>query len=292
VRNLQLRPRNPDPRNGEVLVRSAVVLLCFWSLAIGGPAAAQTTSTTESNPPLFTNRDLYFAGGFVVGTIAMFPIDRAVENAAQDSLRQANQLYHLGSTWIGNFGRTGAFVIGPTMYAAGRVTKTDRLADLGLHGTEALLVAEIANRAIKVVAGRARPYVGGGASPKDFKLFRGLVDPDYQSFVSGHAAAAFAAAAAVTSESGEWWPSWKPAIGTVMFGGASLVALSRIYDYKHWASDVVAGAAVGSFAGWKVVRWNHTTDPDNKLNRWLLGVSLVPSENGGRNALVWIAPAR
>ena len=51
-----------------------------------------------------------------------------------------------------------------------------------------------------------------------------------------------------------------------MYGGATLVGLSRMYNNKHWASDVVLGAAVGTFSGIKVVRYTHG-HTDNRIDR-------------------------
>ena len=45
------------------------------------------------------------------------------------------------------------------MYATGRICDNDRLADLGLHGTEALIVGELVAGVIKGVVGRQRPSV-------------------------------------------------------------------------------------------------------------------------------------
>ena len=53
----------------------------------------------------------------------------------------------------------GAYIIGASMYAAGRASKDEKLAELGLHGTEALVVGEMTGTAIKDFIGRARPYV-------------------------------------------------------------------------------------------------------------------------------------
>jgi membrane-associated phospholipid phosphatase len=268
-------------------LRTAGALLPLLLLAtLAAPLPAQNE---PDSGPLFGPRDLYFAGGFVAGTVLMFPLDRALASELQDSVRQASPLLHWSSNAVGDFGRTGPFLIGPAMYVVARLAGSDRFADLGLHGAQAIIVAEVANRAVKLLAGRARPYVVQDEDPTRFALFRGLRSPDYQSFVSGHAAVAFAAAAAVQQETEEWWPDYKWAVGTVMFGGASLVALSRMYDNKHWASDVVAGAAIGAFAGWKVVRWNHTSEPNNEMNRLLLGVSLTPGA-GAASARLWVMP--
>jgi membrane-associated phospholipid phosphatase len=56
-----------------------------------------------------------------------------------------------------------------------------------------------------------------------------------------------------------------------------MVGLSRMYNNRHWASDVIMGAAIGTFAGTKVVRY-HRTHPTNQLDRWLLRASLSPSD--------------
>ena len=64
-----------------------------------------------------------------------------------------------------------------------------------------------------------------------------------------------------------------------MYGGAAAVGVSRMYNNRHWASDVILGAAIGTFAGTKVVRY-HRTHPGNRLDRWLLNASVSPSDFG------------
>ena len=60
-----------------------------------------------------------------------------------------------------------------------------------------------------------------------------------------------------------------------MYGGATLVGLSRMYNNAHWASDVALGAAIGTFSGIKVVRYSHA-HPNNFIDRALLHTSIAP----------------
>jgi membrane-associated phospholipid phosphatase len=194
-------------------------------------------------------------------------------------MRQENRWLQRSAVGFRTIAVPGAVIIGVSMYTAGRLAKNDRLADLGLHGTEALFIGEGTASLLKGIFGRARPFVDI-KNPNDYQLFRGFKsDTRYRSFPSGHTVAGFAAAAAVTAETSRWWPNSVWYIGPAMYGGAALVGLSRMYNNRHWASDVITGAAIGTFAGTKVVRYHHT-HPGNRIDRWLLGASMSTSDLG------------
>jgi membrane-associated phospholipid phosphatase len=94
---------------------------------------------------------------------------------------------------------------------------------------------------------------------------------------------AFAAAASVTSEVAHLWPGHTALVAPVLYGGATLVGVGRMYHDKHWASDVALGAGIGIFSGLKVVRYAHD-HPDNYFDRMLLHASIAPDAHG-RTAL-------
>ncbi len=247
------------------------------------PLAAQPADTTKvSTEPLFTRRDLLIAGRFVAATIALYPADRALAREIQREPLQNNHFLTESADFFDFMGTKGSVYIGTSMYIVGRLARVERMADLGLHGTESLYLAQTLVKLVKGLAGRARPQLDI-EDPRSFRLGRGFGDNDtYRSFPSGHAGMAFAAAAAVTSETSKWWPKSKWYIGPVMYGGAALVAISRMYDNRHWASDIVMGAAIGTFSGLKIVRYHHS-HPNNRIDRWLLSTSVVPD---GRDAML------
>ena len=150
----------------------------------------------------------------------------------------ANRNLKRASTAIRFFGGPGPFIIGSSMYVVGRAAHVPRMADLAVHGTEAVIVGAVTSGVLKVLLGRARPYISSDTNPRNFGFVRGRKGGDYQSFPSGHTTAAFAAASAVTSEAERMWPHHFWLVAPVMFGGATLVGLSRMYHDQHWASDV------------------------------------------------------
>jgi membrane-associated phospholipid phosphatase len=262
---------------------AAVTGLAFQALVMSTSALAQSGTSDSSRKTLFTWRDGALAGGFVVLTVAMFPVDRSLAARLQDSSTQASHFIKNASRSVQYVADPGSLLIGAGMYAVGRVTHWHELTDLGLHGTEAVIVSGAVTGLLKDIAGRARPYVSGDTNPHDFRFGRGFNDGAYKSFPSGHATAAFAAASVVTSESRRWWPHAEWLVAPAMYGGATLVGLSRMYNNAHWASDVALGAAIGTFSGIKVVRYNHA-HPDNWVDR-TLGRFTV-STTGKRDASV------
>lgn len=72
----------------------------------------------------------------------------------------------------------------------------------------------------------------------------------YTSFPSGHTFIAFTGADILRREYGRRYP-WMPYVG---YGVAALVGAMRVYNSRHWPSDVLAGAGVAllsvSFTYW------------------------------------------
>lgn len=108
----------------------------------------------------------------------------------------------------------------------------------GMLVAAALIIdAVLCNIMLKPMVARVRPYDINTAveilvaKPKDF------------SFPSGHTAASFAAASALwfSKEGKLWMPALLLAV---------LIALSRMYLYVHYPTDVLGGAILGIFCGW------------------------------------------
>lgn len=270
--------------------RRHLVLAALSLLAVVRPAMLTGQETVVKDPrdtthaqtqaPFFTLKDAVLAGGFVGATALMFPLDKRIAHRLLDSTTQANRFLHHTTTDVEVITSPGAYIIGGALYAVGRIGHYDRVADLGWHGTEAVLFAQGLTTVLKGVVGRGRPFLSNGTDPGDYHFGKGFSGGDYASFPSGHTSTAFAAAAAVTNETTRWWPRSTWVVGPLMYGGATAVGLSRMYHNRHWGSDVLLGAAIGTFSGRKVVQYVHG-HPGNRLDRIMLRTTVVPDGRGG-----------
>lgn len=89
----------------------------------------------------------------------------------------------------------------------------------------------------------ATSYLIGMAAIESGKLFYHQLRPDgssMNSFPSGHTYAAFTGAELLRREYGKQYP-WVTYVG---YGVATLVGLMRIYNSRHWFSDVLGGAGM------------------------------------------------
>ena len=115
--------------------------------------------------------------------------------------------------------------------------------------------------------GRARP--GDDVGAYVFKPFSG-----YDSLPSGHTTEAFAVASVLSAHARGW------VVPVLSYTLASCVGYARLNDRAHWASDVIAGAVVGTLIGRAVVK-RHARE-DSAAPSPAYAIRVAPVVSGGR----------
>jgi len=246
-----------------------------------GALPPATVDTAKKIQVLFTVKDGLLGLGVVGATIALFPIDRSLAIKMQNEFTAPGGKSLNG--WANGFdylALPGVFIAAPAVYFIGRISHNEKMKDLGWHTTEGAIVGLAVSEVIKGFVGRARPYVSLDSNPHDFKFGSGFTSGARQSFPSGHATIAFAAAAAASSEVSRMWPKMTWIVGPILYTSAGFVGLARMYQSQHWASDVLLGAGIGTFAGLKVVRYTHA-HPDNWIDKIMINTKVMPTPGGG-----------
>jgi len=134
------------------------------------------------------------------------------------------------------------------LYISGAIFHNAKARETGILGGEAVLDSMIVVGAMKVILRRARQLEDNGSG----SFFSGG-----SSFPSGHAAQSFALASVVAHEYNK-----NLIYPVTAYGLAALVSFSRLSGQKHFASDVVAGSAIG----WYIGRYVFKTHVDHSIH--------------------------
>jgi membrane-associated phospholipid phosphatase len=238
-------------------------------LASAGEARAQPDTLSRA---LVRRSEALTLLGFGVAAAAISPADERLAAWMRGPSVQGPSLNTVARVF--NFaGDPGTIIAGATIYVFGAATHRRHAMDAALHIGESVVGASVITAVLKTATGRARPYVSADSNSHDLRFGRGRDGGQYQSLPSGHTTAAFAFASAMASEAATWTPNWRW-VAPAGYGAATLVALARMYDDKHWASDVVLAAGIGSATAKATVRFNHAR-PGNRIDRLF-----IPSEGG------------
>ncbi len=200
------------------------------------------TGHVLSAPLRWSLRDWALFGAdtaLVIGTAAA--LDRPIQKYAQRNRKSSSNTL---ASVFDPLGNEYALAVPGGFYLVGVVwhnTKAKAVAQDGLAAS--LVEAGIIAPAMKLATGRSRPKAGHGAYY--FAPFKGE-----DVFPSGHTGEAFTLASVVAEH---YDPLW---VKVTAYGVASLVGVARIIDNAHFASDVVAGALIGTAVGQSVVRFN------------------------------------
>ena len=257
-------------------MRIRFLLLVTGVTLAAAPVAGQAPASMDSTvrpAPWVTRGDLAILGGGAVLAVLAQRVDLRVRNEVRSAGWQESgtldALEVVGDKWGGGI----TVVTGAGLWLGGRRAENGTVAAVGLRALEAITVSGVVTKALKAGFGRARPRTNP-TDPWDVEWGRGW-DNDHEAMPSGHSTAAFAFAAAVTSEVARRAPAKARLVGVTTFALAGVTAYARMHSDAHWLSDVTAGAAIGMASGYAVTRW-HATRPGNRIDRLLLGGTLSP----------------
>ncbi len=240
--------------------------VALGALVISSSLAAQSSDTTrQSRRPLFTSRDAYIIGGITAASILLIQVDRPILREIQ---RDTSAFLRNSAENLKYVNEKSLLALDLVFYGVGRIGRLERLADIGLHGSESIAIVSVVSTIIKSTTGRPRPRLSD-RNPFVFKPNRGWSDGAYRSFPSLHQAGSLAFASALVTETSISWPNRTKYIAPVVYTVAILPGIARIYTNNHWASDALLGTLLGTYAGIKTVQYAHS-HKDNRLDRWLL----------------------
>ncbi|HEY3308631.1 MAG TPA: phosphatase PAP2 family protein [Desulfuromonadaceae bacterium] len=199
-----------------------------------------------TTPFQIQNGNIFMTIGVVGATALTYAFDRDIQQKLQSNKSTGMTKATDAGTLAGDpFIHLGLAAL---VYGAAIAADSPKWKETGEMMGEALILADASTFVIKEAVGRGRP--NATFSKGDFNSF-GL-KKDYDSFPSMHTSSSFALASVLAATSDTF------AMKTAYYSAATFVAFSRIDQNKHWASDVLFGAALGELCG-RVVTGYHAS---------------------------------
>jgi len=196
--------------------------------------------------------NLFWTAG-IMGAIGLtYLSDAEIRDQLQGSVRSRgmNRVTDAGELLGNPYLHLG---VAAAVYAGGLWADSPKWQQTGEMMVEALALADGATLLLKQGIGRGRPSATAGKG--DFKPFG--FKSEYDALPSMHTASSFALAS-VLARTSDSLP-----VAVASYTAATFVGFSRMYQNKHWASDVLLGAAIGELAG-RVVTAFHA-DKERRL---------------------------
>jgi membrane-associated phospholipid phosphatase len=182
----------------------------------------------------------------------IFALDTKIKRFAQDHRSKLSDNFASVGDEFGTVELLGGASLG--LYGVGEALQDRRMRNAGLLSLESLALTGLATEAFKRTVGRTRPNHTNSAQD-----FHGPGLGGNDSFPSGHTSSAFAVASSLAESYPDSW-----AVPVSGYGLAALTGFARINDNKHWASDVLFGAALGYGVG-KLVHAHSPFGPDGPV---------------------------
>lgn len=194
--------------------------------------------------PAHWNKKQWISAGTVLGTTAIL----ITQDAKIQEFAMNNRTDFLDNVEKYGFERWGgskvytnySLITMGVFYLHGELFDNQRSKRVALLGLKTFVVTGAILYIPKFMFGRHRPFAD---DPSDPYAWDGPFSGHY-SLPSGHTTSVFAIASIVASEYKD-----NPIVPVVAYSIATLTSISRVYENKHWGSDVLIGAVFGYAMG-------------------------------------------
>jgi membrane-associated phospholipid phosphatase len=252
------------------LIRSWTKLAVACVLAVPRLGAQAVDSATQKT--FFIPKDGVIALGVLGASAGLSVFDARIAHFFRDTsllhVREGQKL----DDFFTHINETTLTVGGLAVYGVSKLLHQQTVADVAFHMAESVAAASLTSQLIRGPLGRTRPKDADKPydSQYDFHFMHGFNHFEQRAFPSIHSSSGFAAASALVAEVKRRDPGAAWIVGVPAYALALTPGLSRMYLGQHWATDVFAGAFLGTFYGWRIVNYSHS-HPTTRVDRIFLG---------------------
>jgi hypothetical protein len=228
-------PQKPEPPKEPPPKRPSLRPKDFWrDVKVEAKRYVADSYAVVSAPVHWTAPDWERFGGVVLIVGGLMLADEKIDQEMQQNRSHFTDRVSTATT---RFGGGGGPQVGVGFLLTGYVLRDWNVRETGREILEAGFISHLLDKwVLKRAFGRERPFESDGETHFHF-------GSSHDSFPSGHATEAFSVASVIAMKSNGW------VLPTAAYAAATLVCFDRVNDHVHFASDVVAGAILGTAVG-------------------------------------------
>jgi membrane-associated phospholipid phosphatase len=223
--------------------------------------------------PFTSRKNILISSGVVAATVISSAFDKDFrKGVSRQGFETYNHDFWDGPTFYGYVQYPS--ILGGALYTIGLFARETELRKTGRMLIQALTYSGTLTIGMRYLFGRTRPFSSKEGSQYEFTWFQ--TAGDTQSFPSGHTAVAFATSTVLAERIDTWWAR------VILYSFAAMTGYARLYNDKHWLSDVIFGGALGFSSGMYVIKREEQREKNEKrkMKRKGGGFSFYPSFNG------------
>jgi hypothetical protein len=232
-------PQKPEPPKEPPPKRPSLRPKDFWrDVKVEAKRYVADSFAIATAPIHWTAPDWERFGGVVLVVGGVMLADESIDRQMQQNRsRFTDQVSDATTRFGGGLGPQ----VGVGFLITGYAFRDWNVRETGREILEAGFLSHLLDKwVLKRAFGRERPFESDGETHFHF-------GSSHDSFPSGHATEAFSVASVIAMRSKGW------VLPTAAYAAATLVCFDRVNDRVHFASDVVAGAVLGTAIGRVIV---------------------------------------
>jgi len=210
----------------SIILKNNIFLLLSVSMIIAkdSPNNLHSYWVQSSKAIIMDESNQWLLGSAAIAALGATQIDMKVNDYVQSHKILSGPISHFGDEMGGNWGH---WILWSSIITSSKINKDSNKKFMSKiqYSTLAMVSNGLITVGMKRAFGRERPN-----------------GSDYYSFPSGHTSHSFTMASIANELYGK-------NIGLISYGLATLVAVSRMNDNKHYLSDVIFGAGLGTAVG-------------------------------------------
>ena len=210
----------------NIILKNNIFLLLSVSMIIAkdSPNNWHSYWLQSGKTIIFDESNQWLLGGTAIAALCATQIDMEVKEHVQSHKILSDPISHFGDEIGGNWGH---WILWSSIITSSKINKDSNKKFMSKiqYSTLAMVSNGLITVGMKRAFGRERPN-----------------GSDYYSFPSGHTSHSFTMASIANELYGK-------NIGLISYGLATLVAVSRMNHNKHYLSDVIFGAGLGTAVG-------------------------------------------